>query len=103
MEGNILASRNIYTRAYPNPNPPKIVDNLERILKGPPTLKRSTISTHVYRANSAPEDLIALSHFHPDLDLPNRLPRTRSFNHLDQLDLELHILPSNSGQHSRDT
>ena len=84
---NILASRTIYTRAYPGPNPPKIVDNLERILKRSPTPRRSTISSHIYRAKYALEDLTALSHFHLDLDLPDRLPRTRSLSVLDQPEL----------------
>ena len=99
---NILASRTIHTRAYPNPNPPEIVDNPESILKGAPTPKRSIISKHIHRANSAPEYLTALAHFHPDLDLQNRLPRTRSSSVLDQPDLRFPGSPSHSGQHTRD-
>ena len=99
VRNNILASRTIHTRAYPNLDLPEIFDNPKSILKGAPTLKRSTISSHIYRANSAPEDLAALSHFHLDLDLPNSLPRTRSFSILDQPDLELPDPPHQSGRH----
>ena len=38
----------------------------------------------------------------PDLDLPNNLPRTRSFNSLDQQDLEHTHSPSQGRQHIRD-
>ena len=102
MENNILASRTIHTRAYPNPNPPEIVDNPESILKKSPTPKRSTISGHIHRANSALEDLTTLLVPPFDLDLPNRLPRTRSFSVLDQPDLELSGSPPHSGQYIRD-
>ena len=97
-----MAFRTIHTRAYPNPDPPEIVDNPESILKGAPTPNRPTISSHIHRANSAPENLTALAPFLPDLDLPNSLSRTRSVNHLDQQDLEPHSTPSHSGQHTRD-
>ena len=99
VRNNILASRTIHTRAYTNPDPPEIVDNPESILKEAHTPKRSTISKHIHRANSAPEDLTALSHFHFDLDLPNNLSRTRSFSSLDQLYPKLPDSPQKSGRH----
>lgn len=99
VRNNILASRNIHTRAYPDPNPPEIVDNPESILKGTPTLKISTIPKHIHRDNSSLEDLTALSHFHLDLDLPNNLSRTRSFSSLDQPDPELPDSPKQGGRH----
>ena len=102
LGNNILDFRTIHTRAYPNPDPPEIVDNPESILKGAPTPKIPTISSHIHRDNSAPENLIALAPFLPNLDLPNGLLRTRSFNHLDQQDLEPYSTPSHSGQHTRD-
>ena len=89
LENNILASRTIHTRAYPNPKPPEIVDNPKSILKKSPTPKIPTISSHIHRANSTPEDFTALSDIHLDLDLPSKLPRTRSFSALDQPELEL--------------
>ena len=46
--------------------------------------RRSTTSINTHRANSAPEDLPALSDPFFDLDLQNRLPRTRSFSVADQ-------------------
>ena len=97
-----MASRTIHTRAYPNPNPPEIVDNPERILKRSPTPKGPTISSHIHRANSAPKDFTALLVPPFDLDLPNRLPRTRSFSVPDKPDLELPSSPSHSGKHIRD-
>ena len=42
--------------------------------------RRSTVSSNIPRANSAPEDLAALLDPFFDLDLQNRLPRTRSFS-----------------------
>ena len=48
--------------------------------------RRSTISSNIHRANSAPEDLATLLDPFFDLDLQNRLPRTRSFSVLDQPD-----------------
>ena len=101
-KNTFLAFTTIHTRAYPNPDPPEIVDNLENILKGAPTPKRPTISSHIHRAHSTPEDLTALSCLHLDLEPPNNLPRIRSFNHLDQPDIEFHSSPSHSGQHTRD-
>ena len=74
----------------------EIVENPKSILKGARTPKRTTISSDIYRAKFAPEDLTAQSHFHFDLDLPNRLPRTRSFSVLDQPDLELPSSPPQS-------
>ena len=102
LENNILASRTIHTRAYPNPNPPGIVDNLESILKKSPTPKGPTISSHIHRANSAPEDFTALSDTHLDQGLPNGLSRTRSFSVLDQPNLEFLGSPPQGGQHIRD-
>ena len=89
FKDNILASRTIHRRAYPNPNPPEIVENPKNILKISPAPIRPTISSHIHRDNSAPEDFTALLDPPFDLDLPNRLPRTRSFNVLDHPNLEL--------------
>ena len=79
----MLDSRTVYTRAYPNPNPPEIVDNPESILKKSPTPRKPTICRHIHRANSAPEDFTALSEHLFDLDSPRKLPRTRSFSVID--------------------
>ena len=97
-----MDSRTVYTRAYPNPNPPEIVDNPERILRKYPTPGKPTIIRSIYRANSAPEHFIALSYTHFDLELPSGLPRTKSFSALYQTNLELPISPSHNAQHIRD-
>ena len=83
VKKNTLAYRTIHTRAYPNPNPPKIVEDSESILKRSPKPKQSTISSHIHRANSTPENFIALSDPLFDLGTQNSLPITRSFNVLD--------------------
>ena len=98
-----MGSRTIHTRAYPNPNPPEIVDNPESILQISPTPKRPTISSHIHRANSTPENFTALSYLFFDLGTRNSLPRTRSFGVLDQPDLKLPDSPPQSGKHIRDS
>ena len=102
FEDNIPTSRTIHTRAYPNPKPPEIIDNLESILRKSPKPRKPTISRHIHRANSAPEDFTTLSDTHFYLELQSSLPRTRSFSALYQLDLELPSSPSQSGKHIRD-
>ena len=101
LKTNILASRTIHTRAYPNPNPPEIVDNPESILRKYPTPRRPTISRHIHRANSTPENFTALSNTYFDLDSQSSLPRTKSFSALDQPHLELPVSLSHSGKHIR--
>ena len=79
-KNNTLAHRIIHTIAFPDPNPPEIVDNPEKILKRTPASRGSTISNNIHRANYAPEDLASLLGPFFDLDLQNRLPRIRSFS-----------------------
>ena len=55
-----MAPRKIHTRAYPDPNPPEIVDNPKSILRKSPRIKYSTIFRSPLRANSVPENLTAL-------------------------------------------
>ena len=57
---SIVAPRKIHTRAYPDPNPPEIVDNPERILRKSPKAISSTIVRSLHRANSVPDNLTAL-------------------------------------------
>ena len=99
---NILASRRIHTRAYPDPNPPEIVDNPERILWKSLTSRESTIVRHIHRANSTSEDFVALSDTQFGLDLPSYLPRTKSFSDIDHTDFEPPSSPPHSGQHISD-
>ena len=75
-----MASRKIHTRAYPDPNPPKIVDNLESILRKSPKSNTSIIVRPIHRANSAPEDLSALQNTQVDLRNPSR---TNSLSDID--------------------
>ena len=55
-----MAPRKIHTRAHPDPDPPEIVDNPERILRKYPKIKLSTIFISPLRANLVPENLYAL-------------------------------------------
>ena len=48
-----MALRSIYTRRFPDPDPPKVVDNLERILRRSSTQADKGIS-HLQRASSFP-------------------------------------------------
>ena len=88
-----MASRRIYTRAYPDPNPPEIVDNPESILRKTPKSKTSTVVRPIHRANYVPKNLLSLQDTQVDLRNPIR---TRSLNDIDQIEFE----PSHSPQHS---
>ena len=72
-----MASKNIHTRAHPDPNPPEIVDNPESILWKPPKVKLLTVFRSPLRAKSVPENLSALQQSQTDLVNPFR---TRSFD-----------------------
>ena len=78
-----MAPRKIHTRAHPDPDPPEIVDNPERILRKSPKIESSTVFRSSLRANSVPENLSALQKSQTDFLNPFR---TRSFGDLDQLD-----------------
>ena len=95
---NILASRKIHTRAYPDPNPPEIVDNPERILRKYFTSRDPTIVKPIHKANLAPENLAALSDTQFYLELPSDLPRTKSFNGIDKTDFDPPSSPLHRGQ-----
>ena len=75
-----MASRKIHTRAYPDPDPPEIVDNPEIILRKSPRIKLSTVFRSPLRANSVPENLSDLQKSQVDLVNPFR---TRSLGELD--------------------
>ena len=96
---NILASKRIHTRTYPDPNPPEIVDNPESILRKSPVSRDLTIISSIHRANYVPENLLDLQEIQVDLDFPSKLPRTKSLNAIDQTDFEHPISPQHSGQH----
>ena len=80
-----MAFRRVYTRTYPDPNPPEIVHNPESILRKSPKSKTSTIVIPVYSANYVPENLTALQDSQVDLRNPFR---TRSLYDIIQLDSE---------------
>ena len=80
-----MASRRVHTRAYLDPNPPKIVDNPERIFRKSPKAQTSTIVKPIQRANSVLENLVALQDSQVDLRNPFR---SRSVDHIDQIDFE---------------
>ena len=75
-----MASRKIHTRAYPDPDPPEIVDNPEIILRKFPKIKLPTVFRSPLRANSVPQNLSALQQSQVDLVNPFR---TRSLVDLD--------------------
>ena len=82
---SIVASRKIHTRAYPDPDPPEIVENPESIFRKSPKINLSTVFRSPLRANSVPENLSALQQSQVYLVNPFR---TRSPGDLDQLDSE---------------
>ena len=97
-----MAPRKIHTRAFPDPNPPEIVENPESILREYPKIKFSTIFRSPLRANSVPENLAALQQSQVDLRNPFR---TRSLDDLDQLDSESSLSSPETREHpgSRET
>ena len=80
-----MAPRKIHTRAYPDPNPPELVDNPESILRKSPKIKLSTVFRSPLRAKSVPENISSLQQSQADLVNPFR---TRSFDDIIQLDSE---------------
>ena len=100
-----MASRRIYTRAYPDPNAPEIFDNPESILWKSPKSKTSTIVRPIHRANSVPENLTALQDTQVDLPSIRNPSRTKSLSDIDHIDFESPHSPQHSGEHtdSRET
>ena len=97
-----MAPRKIHTRAYPDPDPPKIVDKPECILRKYPRIKLSTVFRSPLRANSLPENISSLQQSQVDLVNPFR---TRSLDDLDQLDSESSLSSPKTSEHpgSRET
>ena len=55
-----MAPRKIHTRAYPDPDPPEVVDNPEGILRKSPKIKLSIVFRSPLKANSVLENLAVL-------------------------------------------
>jgi len=91
-----VAPRKIHTRAYPDPDPPELVDNLETILRKSPRNKLSTIFGSPLRASFVPENLAALQQSQADLVNPFR---TRSFDNIIQLDFESSLSSPETSEH----
>ena len=72
-----MAPRKIHIKAYPDSNPPEIVDNPESILRKSPRIKSSIVFILPLRANSVPENLSALQKSQVDVVNPFR---TRSLD-----------------------
>ena len=97
-----MAPRKIHTRAYPDPDPPGIVDNPESILRKSPRIKLSTVFRSPLRANSVPENLSTLQQSQVDLVNPFRI---RYLDDLDQLDSKSSFSSLETSEHpsSRET
>ena len=83
-----MASHRINTRSHPDPNPPTIVDNPERILwqtsrPGKPTTDRTIIRTRY-----VPEKLTTLTDPHFDLPHTKKFFRNKSQSDLNKADFE---------------
>ena len=55
-----MAPKKIHARAYPDPDPPKVVHNPEGILRKSPKIKLSIVFRSTLRANSVPKNLATL-------------------------------------------
>ena len=95
-----MASRGVYTRAFPDPNPPKIVDNLESFLRKSPKSKTSTVVRPIYRANYVPKNLSALQDTQVDLPFVRNPSRTKSLSDIYQIYFESPHSPQHSGVHT---
>ena len=80
-----MAPRSIYTRRFPNPNPPRVVDNPERILRRSNTQPNEGIS-HLQRASSLPTESVKVF-ISCDFDkgTDQSFPRSRSETELCQV------------------
>ena len=83
-----MASQMINTRSHLDPNPPTVVDDLERILWQ--TSKAGNITTvrTIHRASSVPKHLTALLDPQFDLHHTKNLFRTKSQSRVDQDEIE---------------
>ena len=97
-----MAPRKIYTRAYPDPNPPEIVANPKRILRKFPKNKFSTVFRSPRRANSVSNNLTTLQQSQVDL---RNLFRTRSLDDIIQIDSKSPLSSQDRSEHpsSRET
>ena len=84
-----LASHRINTRSHPNPNPPLIVDNPERILWQNSNSGKSAANRSLLRTNSVPENLVVLEDSHFDLNHTKNIFRTRSQGDLNETNLDI--------------
>ena len=91
-----MAPRKIHTRAYLDPNPPKIVDNPERILRKSPKARSSTIVRSLHRANSFPDNLTALQQSQVDLTNPFK---TRSLDDIIWIDSKSPLSSQDRSEH----
>ena len=73
-----LASHRINTRSHPNPNPPLIIDNPERIIWHNSNSRKSIANRSLLRTNYVPENLVVLEDSHFDLHHTIKIFRTRS-------------------------
>ena len=72
-----MALNSIYTRRFPDLDPPKVVDNLERILKRSSTQVDKGIS-HLQRASYFPtESVKGFTSFDFDKEIDQSFPRSR--------------------------
>ena len=73
-----MALRRIHTRRFPDPNPPRVVDNPERILRRNSTPTDKGIP-HLQRASSLPtESVKCFTSFDFDKETDQSFPRSRS-------------------------
>ena len=52
-----MAPRRIFTKSHPEPNPPGIVENPEKILRKTPRSESYNVSKPIHKASSLPENL----------------------------------------------
>ena len=83
-----MASHRIHTRSHPDPNPPPVVENPERILWQTPKFGKSATDRNIPREKYVSEHHSVLEDSHFDLHHTKNIFRTRSQNDLNQADLQ---------------
>lgn len=87
--GEILAPKRIYTRANPNPNPPKAVENPEKILRKSSS-KVGKETYHLYKSTCVPvEGVESIDEITFDLKFEHSLFRSKFESDLGQIVFDL--------------
>ena len=92
LKFKVLAPKRIHTRSHLDPEPVKIIDNPEKIIRKRNTAEGQGSSSPLHRATSLPEKLVTIQYIDFDLPFENILFRTKSDSFVDEIVLDQTIL-----------